>query len=263
MVKDKESSSTANSNSAVRGNYAPEPVSEHSRMEEEVCESSYQVMGCLWPCTQAQWESLTGWSGCWSLQRRWYWEALRDKQSITHKNNNIIYVIYIIYDRNQETSETRDRNMQRERIFKLPWTLSRMCCWASPAALVARHVYLPESSSLASVTFRILPADSSCDRDKWKHTQSDTSYKFNLENSNIFPLQSEKLTSRNWQFIANGCIVKFLSCCIAAIQITNQGRRGNKRVSGAFQQHKPARWVSLKQHLLQWYVITYQNIKIN
>lgn len=80
-------------------------------------------------------------------------------------------VIYS-YDRNQEMSETRDKNTQRECIFDLPWTLSRMCCWASPAALVARQVYLPESSSLASVTFSILPADSSCGRYKSKHTQN-------------------------------------------------------------------------------------------
>lgn len=48
----------------------------------------------------------------------------------------------------------------------LPWTLSRMCCWLSPAALVARQVYFPESSSFAFVTFSILPADSSCGKQK-------------------------------------------------------------------------------------------------
>lgn len=43
----------------------------------------------------------------------------------------------------------------------LPWTLRRMCCWVSPAAFVATHVYLPASSSLASVICSVLPADSS------------------------------------------------------------------------------------------------------
>lgn len=87
MVKDKESS---HSISAIRGNYALEPVSDHCRMEEDVYEPSYQVMGCLWPCTRAQWESLTGWSGWWCLQSRGYWEALRDTQRVTHKNNNLL-----------------------------------------------------------------------------------------------------------------------------------------------------------------------------
>lgn len=53
----------------------------------------------------------------------------------------------------------------------LPWTLSRMCCWLSPAALVARQVYFPESSSFAFVTFSVLPADSSCG--KQKHDEKD------------------------------------------------------------------------------------------
>lgn len=172
MVKDKESSSTANSNSAVRGNYTLEAASEHSRTEEEVCEESYQVTGCLWPCTRAQWEILTGWSGWWSLRSRGYWEALRD----THKNNHLSDDT-LLSPPSPSTQkymiETR-RWVRRDSavcIFTLPWTLSRMCCWASPAALVARQVYFPESSSLASVTFSILPADSSCDRYNHKHTQ--------------------------------------------------------------------------------------------
>lgn len=61
-------------------------------------------------------------------------------------------------------------------VFTLPWTLSRIGCWASPAALVARQVYFPESSSFASLTFNSLPADSHCDRQKWNKIQENSSW---------------------------------------------------------------------------------------
>lgn len=83
MANDKQGSSKASSNSAVKGNYTLQAVTEHSRMEEEVCKLSHQVMGCLWPCTQAQWKSLTRWSGWWSVQSRGYWEALWDTHTHT------------------------------------------------------------------------------------------------------------------------------------------------------------------------------------
>lgn len=66
-------------------------------------------------------------------------------------------------------SETGDWNAA---VFmsRLPWTLRRMCCWASPAAFVAKQVYFPESSNCAAVTFSIRPADSSCNI--YKHLSS-------------------------------------------------------------------------------------------
>ncbi len=124
VVKDKESNSAAISHSAVRGKYTLEDVSEHSRMEEDICELSYQVMGCLWPCTQARWGSLTGRSGWWSLQSQRYWEALRDTKSITHKKNNVSdHSDSTVSTQSPDTgsggkyiwmSETRARNMQTE-----------------------------------------------------------------------------------------------------------------------------------------------------
>lgn len=123
MVKDKESGRGANSDRAVRGNYALRPVGEHSRTEEDVHELSYQVMGCLWPCTRAQRETPTGWSGWWSLQSVGCWAALRDTHTHSYYTQgqqfrsmmfSCLLLVPLLtqnkdrrkmYDRNQEMSE--------------------------------------------------------------------------------------------------------------------------------------------------------------
>lgn len=74
----------------------------------------------------------------------------------------------------RQTSTQTQKNTPNPPVFELPWTLSRMCCWTSPAALVARQVYFPESSSLASVTWSVLPEESNCG--EYKEKQRDLYY---------------------------------------------------------------------------------------
>lgn len=114
-------------------------------------DDTHQVGGCQWLYTPTQWGNLTGQSGWWRLQSEWCWVALRDKSRIEARDSNQL-----------KTNFNWDTMCAYSPLLELPWTLSRMCCCTSPAALVARQVYFPESSSLASFTWSVLPADSSC-----------------------------------------------------------------------------------------------------